>query len=302
MATRPAFQFYPADWRLNANLRRCSAAARGVWVDVLCLLHDSDEYGVLRWPLADIAQSAGAPLELLEELAQKKVLKGADANGEDYKFAPSHAGKLGDEVTLVAPGDGPCWYCSRFVKDEFIRQRRGAATRFDSENQPPKAVPNTKPTRRVGVRQGDGASASSSFASSNQERGAKAPPRKRGKPPTFPMPDDFGISERVEKWAKTKGHSRLAEHLERFRSKAKAKAYVYADWDEAFMTAIREDWAKLPAVASSAVPRGKPSGPSETPLEAQLNWIAQTVRGGGMTTEEAEQARAAATEKHRRRA
>jgi hypothetical protein len=27
---RPAFQFYPSDWRNNANLRRCSPAARGV--------------------------------------------------------------------------------------------------------------------------------------------------------------------------------------------------------------------------------------------------------------------------------
>lgn len=64
-------------------------------------------------------------------------------------------------------------------------------------------------------------------------------PRKRGIPP------DFGISDRVRAWASEKGYDRLPEHLEHFRNKAVAKAYTYADWDEGFMGAIREDWARL---------------------------------------------------------
>jgi hypothetical protein len=49
---RPSLQFYPADWMANRNLRRCSLAARGAWMDVLCVLHDSeDEYGLVRRPL-----------------------------------------------------------------------------------------------------------------------------------------------------------------------------------------------------------------------------------------------------------
>lgn len=59
------------------------------------------------------------------------------------------------------------------------------------------------------------------------------------------LPDDFGISEAVEAWAKTKGHTRLPEHLDAFRLKAKAKGYTYVDWDAAFMEAVRNDWAKL---------------------------------------------------------
>ena len=62
---RPSFQFYVADWRLDQKLRRCSPAARGVWIDILCLLHDSDEqYGVLRWPLL-ITLAILAPLSLI---------------------------------------------------------------------------------------------------------------------------------------------------------------------------------------------------------------------------------------------
>ena len=31
---RPSFQFYPADWLGNTNLRRCSHSEKGAWIDV----------------------------------------------------------------------------------------------------------------------------------------------------------------------------------------------------------------------------------------------------------------------------
>lgn len=77
------------------------------------------------------------------------------------------------------------------------------------------------------------------------EEGSKASaPRKRA-PAKHPLPEDFGISDRVRTWAAEKGHDRLDQHLESFRAKAQAKGYAYADWDAAFMEAIRENWAKL---------------------------------------------------------
>lgn len=61
------------------------------------------------------------------------------------------------------------------------------------------------------------------------------------------IPEGFALSDRVKAWAAEKGYSRLEQHLEAFVSKAKAKAYTYADWDEAFMEAVRKDWAGLGA-------------------------------------------------------
>ena len=61
------------------------------------------------------------------------------------------------------------------------------------------------------------------------------------------IPENFSISDRVSAWAATKGHNRLEERLEHFVSRCKMAGYQYVDWDEAFMTAIRDDWAKLPA-------------------------------------------------------
>lgn len=59
------------------------------------------------------------------------------------------------------------------------------------------------------------------------------------------IPENFGISDRVEKWASTNGHQQLEKHLEYFVLKAKAKAYKYTDWDSAFMGAIRDNWAEV---------------------------------------------------------
>jgi len=138
MADRPAFLFYAGDWKRNANLRRCSPAARGAWIDVLCLMHDSDEYGVLRWPLKDIANAAGISLRLLRELVDKSVLKGDDKNYPGYTFSPMHAGKKGQPVQLLAPTSGePCWFSSRFVRDEYVRLKRSGA----SPDIPPKTPP-----------------------------------------------------------------------------------------------------------------------------------------------------------------
>lgn len=173
MAERPAIQFYPAEWRSNAKLRRCSHAARGAWMDTMCLLHDSDEYGVLRWPLEDIAHAAGLPVALLRELATKGVLKGGDSDVPAYTYRPFHAGKHGAEVVLVASLPGPCWYCSRFVKDEWKRHQRGKASQFSTTNQPPKAAPMPPIGERQGEgsgeRQGDGPSSSASASSSKKQ-------------------------------------------------------------------------------------------------------------------------------------
>jgi len=170
--SRPSFQFYPGDWSKNANLRRCSPAARGIWMDVLCLLHDSEEeYGVLRWPLKDIANAASAAMPLVRELVTKGVLKGADKDAEPYVYRPKHAGKIGEPVILVVSLGGPVWYSSRFVRDEYVRQKRGESTRFDTANQPT----SRSPKGGIGDRQGDGPSTSSSSSpSGSSEANASA--------------------------------------------------------------------------------------------------------------------------------
>ena len=69
--------------------------------------------------------------------------------------------------------------------------------------------------------------------------------RKPRKTPRTPLPENFAVSEQVRSWAEKNGHKHLDEHFEYFVSTAKAKGYEYADWDSAFMNAVRGNWAKL---------------------------------------------------------
>jgi hypothetical protein len=40
-------KFYPSDWRADPMLRLCTLAARGLWTEMLCLMHDAEPYGSL---------------------------------------------------------------------------------------------------------------------------------------------------------------------------------------------------------------------------------------------------------------
>ncbi len=43
----PWFKFYPTDWRQDPCLRICSLAARGLWIEMIALMHQSSPYGHL---------------------------------------------------------------------------------------------------------------------------------------------------------------------------------------------------------------------------------------------------------------
>jgi len=46
-AGNPWMKFYPSDWRADPALRSCSIAARGLWVEMLCIMHEALPYGSL---------------------------------------------------------------------------------------------------------------------------------------------------------------------------------------------------------------------------------------------------------------
>lgn len=134
---KPSFQFYVGDWKANQKLRRCSWAARGVWIEIMGLMHDSEEYGILRWPLEEIIHAVGCPSELVHELVKKGVLKGVDKDTLSVTHKESFAQKNKEpiEETIIDNQLGPFWFSSRMVRDEHIRSKR-AIHGSKSENNP----------------------------------------------------------------------------------------------------------------------------------------------------------------------
>jgi len=62
-----------------------------------------------------------------------------------------------------------------------------------------------------------------------------------------PIPSDFSITDRVIDWANREGHRELKKHFDNFVLVAQSRNYQYADWDAAFMRAIKDNWAKVPS-------------------------------------------------------
>jgi hypothetical protein len=60
-------KFYPSDWRADPALRMCSLAARGLWAEMMCIMHEAEPYGFLLvngLPMNEkqLASLAGCPL------------------------------------------------------------------------------------------------------------------------------------------------------------------------------------------------------------------------------------------------
>jgi predicted transcriptional regulator len=79
----PWFKFQPAAWRGDQALRAVSLAARGLWIECLCIMHEAKPYGhlVLNGKPIDemtLARMTGVPVDevraLLAELRQAGVL------------------------------------------------------------------------------------------------------------------------------------------------------------------------------------------------------------------------------------
>jgi hypothetical protein len=202
------------------------------------VLHDSEEYGVARFPLKELVAAAGVQAKSARELVEKGVLKGGDRDVDPYIYTPRHAGKKLPSVTLLEASKGPMWYCSRFVRDEYIRGRRGSDTRFDADNQPPKVgpkpTPKASPMPPLGERQGDGSAVAVASAVNTQgleletSRGQVTPPPpplrpEAGTPPPngagrWRKDPDAALRKLTElgvptSWSTGKGHSECVERI-----------------------------------------------------------------------------------------
>jgi hypothetical protein len=113
---RPAFQFYPGDWRKDVELRACSLAARGLWIDLMCVMHECDPYGHLALN--------GAPMTPAKIAGQIGV-------------TPPQVKKLLDELLengVARKLDNGTIYSKRMVDDERIRNARAAGGKAGSEH------------------------------------------------------------------------------------------------------------------------------------------------------------------------
>lgn len=122
---RPSFQFYPSDWLTDMALRSCSIQARGLWIDMICIMHQGSPYGHLKVNdkvVSDqqLARIVGANLDevksWLEELSDAAVFSTTDdgvifsrrmVSDEGFRAARAAGGKAGGNPKLISQYNKP---------------------------------------------------------------------------------------------------------------------------------------------------------------------------------------------------
>ena len=56
LGKQPAFLFYTGDWKKDPDLSKCSAATRGIWMDLLCAMHENGRTGIITGTVLELAQ------------------------------------------------------------------------------------------------------------------------------------------------------------------------------------------------------------------------------------------------------
>jgi hypothetical protein len=118
MSKLPAFQFYPADWRADIGIQSLSYHDRGVWFEILCLMHQSEERGRLVLngrPMSDeaLSRALGLPVDELTATLERLL---------DYGVATRD-----DDGALVN---------RRMLRDEAVRRMRAEAGRRGGHKEP----------------------------------------------------------------------------------------------------------------------------------------------------------------------
>lgn len=113
---RPAFQFYPADWQKDPALSACSLAAKGLWITIMCIVHQSEEYGFLILN--------GAPMRP-DQLAR--------VVGENQRLVSKLLDELETAGVFSRDARGAI-YSRRMVKDERIRNARAKGGQLGAEH------------------------------------------------------------------------------------------------------------------------------------------------------------------------
>jgi hypothetical protein len=156
MATNPSTRFYWKDWMNEAGLRLCSAAARGLWMDMLCIAAAATRKGYVEveskaCTVADLAKLANSPASSVRRWLAELEAHGVFSRDED--------GTIFNRRMRRAPPLGP-------VRERNARQRQ----LFDNPEEKPQ-----KPNSPLGHASTDSSSTSNLPSSPEAARARPEP-------------------------------------------------------------------------------------------------------------------------------
>lgn len=161
MAKLPAFQFYPADWRKDPGVQALTFHQRGIWFEILCLMHESPQRGILLMPNGKImGEDSLARIIGLDKQNLTTALSSILEHGV--------AGRDPETGALIN---------RRMVRDEELRQTRSKCGKMGGNptllNQKDNHTSKQNPTTQL--KQNPTPSSSSSASAEDKEREESKP-------------------------------------------------------------------------------------------------------------------------------
>ena len=186
----PALQFYPADWRKDPGIQSLGYFERGVWFEMLCLMHESTERGVL------LLNGIPMPADAL-----------ANALGLDKQILTTTLTKLTTYGVAKRRDEDGAIYNKRMVEDEKLNKVRREAGKKGGNP----ALLNQKPTTPVNQKPTPSSSSSSSKPKSKDlERATR-------------LPKNWALPKVYGEWA-------LAEFPNLTAEQIRAEAEIFKDY------------------------------------------------------------------------
>jgi len=234
----PWLKFYTSDWRADPRLKMCSVAARGLWIEMICLMHEATPYGHL-------LVAGRSPTD-----AQLAVLVGAPPD--------EIAALLGE---LEAAGVFSCTREGVVYSRKLTRMAKKAATARNNGRK------GGNPTLGKGVEK----TASDNPTVKGQDKAQKpearsqiGKEREEGKPSSpkkrkSRLPEEWHLPKDWGDWACSE-HGMTPEQVRheasQFADHHRAKGNLMLDWRRAWQTWVRnaQKWAKPRLAAQNGRP------------------------------------------------
>ena len=236
---QPWMKWYPADWRADPGLHMCGFAARGLWADMLALMHEATPYGHL-------VVNGRAPTP--RQIAQ--LLGGGSAKEVEALLSELREAGVFSENDIGI-------YSRRMVRDRAKAEedrangRAGGNPRLKGENNPP--VGNgVNPQPNPSVNGGD--KAQMLEARSQRLEGEIERPIAGA---TRPLPSDWKPGPESEQFCTLRAISAEVQRaeLDRFVMHYRANGERRSNWDAA--------WCKWLISRGQFEPRDQPARPKK---------------------------------------
>lgn len=117
MAKRPASQYYWGDWHRDLALQSCPLAARGLWHEMNCLMHQGEPYGHLTMP-------NGNPMTVTQLATLSKI------TARECNKLLAHL----EEAGVFSRTESGTIYSRRMVRDEAVRNARAEGGKDGAEH------------------------------------------------------------------------------------------------------------------------------------------------------------------------